>query len=202
MDIAASLDIDHIERITFTAADKGAPSFEAIRNRMVAIKKTLPISGIYSMGQRNGLLYFGPESYPENDPLASPPGTEYKSPPLEALSIFNIKKPRTVGPYTDEYALSEATQDALIMIDQVGRICCWNSAAERMLGYRVAEALDRSLHDMVFAAVVRSTIANQAVRNRRLMCLILRVKSSIAVCIRCFSGGEKCGDERCDLLNV
>ena len=316
MDIAASLDITQVEKITFTASDKGSPEFEAIKNRMIAIKKSLPISGIYSMGQRNGLLYFGPESYLENDPLASPPGTEYKSPPLEALSIFNIKKPRTVGPYTDEYgtfvtaffpiiepktdkvmlvigidllahdwlaqvrtvrrgpllisffvcvllfcatttmgwitpqpgssgqtlktwpfwsvlflalfttalatsyaqsiedlhptgntskewlvlaggvsfsvllawlvfslintrfqatqlvgqitenlsecelrmkAILDAAQDALIMMDQVGRICCWNPAAERVLGYSSSEALDRSLHDLLSGSSPFST---------------------------------------------
>jgi PAS domain S-box-containing protein len=46
-------------------------------------------------------------------------------------------------------SIIEATQDAFIGIDLRGRICDWNSAAEKMLGWRRDEALGRSLGELV-----------------------------------------------------
>src|SRR5690606_27690834 len=40
--------------------------------------------------------------------------------------------------------LDSATEDAIISLDQDGLIANWNSGAERLLGYRAAEALGRS----------------------------------------------------------
>jgi PAS domain S-box-containing protein len=43
----------------------------------------------------------------------------------------------------------ETAQDAFVGIDMRGRICDWNSAAERMLGWPRAEALGRIVTDLV-----------------------------------------------------
>jgi hypothetical protein len=44
---------------------------------MTSAGKPFPQRGIYSMALRGGKLFLGPENYPENDPMASPPDTAY-----------------------------------------------------------------------------------------------------------------------------
>jgi len=46
-------------------------------------------------------------------------------------------------------AMSEASQDGLIMLDDQGRVAFWNRSAEGIFGYSRAEALGHSLHDLV-----------------------------------------------------
>lgn len=49
-------------------------------------------------------------------------------------------------------AMSQASHDALIMIDSRGRVTFWNPAAENMFGYSEAEMLGQPLHDFVAQA--------------------------------------------------
>jgi diguanylate cyclase (GGDEF)-like protein/PAS domain S-box-containing protein len=53
-------------------------------------------------------------------------------------------------------SISAAAQDAIVMIDDTGRIAYWNPSAERMLGYRSAEALGRDVHDLIAPAQYRA----------------------------------------------
>lgn len=46
-------------------------------------------------------------------------------------------------------AMSEASQDGLVMVDDQGQVAFWNRAAEEMFGYSRDEALGRKLHEMV-----------------------------------------------------
>jgi len=46
-------------------------------------------------------------------------------------------------------AISQSSQDAIIMIDHRGRISHWNPAAERMLGYRMEEVIGVKIHDLL-----------------------------------------------------
>jgi len=46
-------------------------------------------------------------------------------------------------------AIGYAARDAIIMIDNAGKIAYWSRAGEEMLGYREADVLGRSLHRMV-----------------------------------------------------
>jgi len=45
--------------------------------------------------------------------------------------------------------ITEAAQDAIIMIDERGDITLWNAAAERIFGYPAEEALDRDAHELL-----------------------------------------------------
>lgn len=47
---------------------------------------------------------------------------------------------------------AESAQDALIILDQDESITYWNGAAEKMFGYSAAEALGRSLHELLAPA--------------------------------------------------
>ena len=101
--IANTINPELARNLTFTAADKDTPAFEQLRKHFIAVGKSLSQRGIYSMILREGAIFFGPENYPENDPMATPPGTVYKQPPPEFFPIFKDKRPVTVGPVTDEY---------------------------------------------------------------------------------------------------
>jgi hypothetical protein len=101
--IATALNPELARKLTFTAADKGTPAFEIFRRQLTALGKHIPNRGIYSMALRKGKIFFGPENYPEDDPMASPSGTEYQQPPTEDFQIFKDKHPVTIGPFTDEY---------------------------------------------------------------------------------------------------
>lgn len=45
--------------------------------------------------------------------------------------------------------ICSSMQDAIVMIDENGIICYWNSAAEKIFGYSKAEALGSNLHKLV-----------------------------------------------------
>jgi|GEM_PF-1288601 len=47
--------------------------------------------------------------------------------------------------------LTRTVHEALVMIDERGRIRFWNASAERIFGYTSAEALGRDLHELVTA---------------------------------------------------
>ena len=46
-------------------------------------------------------------------------------------------------------AITDAAQDAILMLDSEGRVSYWNPAAERILGYVSAEAIGQNLHDLI-----------------------------------------------------
>jgi signal transduction histidine kinase/CHASE1-domain containing sensor protein len=101
--ISQAIDPELVKKLTFTAADKGTPAFERIREQMVAYGHLITQRGIYSLALHNGILIFGPENYAEDDPMASSPGTIYEKPSPEDYEMFAGRKPLTVGPITDEY---------------------------------------------------------------------------------------------------
>ena len=103
LQVACVINPELAAKLTFTAADQGTPAFEVIREQMILLGKTFPQRGIYSMALRGGTIFFGPENYPENDSMASPPGTEYGQPSVENLEIFRDKRPFTEGPISDEF---------------------------------------------------------------------------------------------------
>lgn len=49
-------------------------------------------------------------------------------------------------------AITEAAQDAILMMDDAGNLSFWNPAAERILGYTAAEALGQNLHELLAPA--------------------------------------------------
>ncbi len=90
-------------QLTFTEADADSPAHHRLCQVMTAFGRNIPNRGVYSMAQRGGKLYFGPENYPPDDPMASPPGTEYLEPGPEDFAIFITGEPFVAGPLKDEY---------------------------------------------------------------------------------------------------
>jgi hypothetical protein len=102
-DIARNINPELARKLTFTAADTGTPVFEHICRQMINEAKTGTQRGIYSTAIRDGKIVFGPETYPDGDPLASPAGTVYEKPTPQNWHVLQNGTPATVGPYTDEY---------------------------------------------------------------------------------------------------
>ncbi|MDD4101925.1 MAG: CHASE domain-containing protein, partial [Kiritimatiellae bacterium] len=101
--IAQNIDPSSVSRLSFTAEDAGMPLFRRMCDQLAAYQSVLKCRGIWSMALRNGTLIFGPESYDQNDPMASPPGTPYLEPSEYDFNIFSNGQPCTVGPLQDEY---------------------------------------------------------------------------------------------------
>lgn len=109
--ISQALDAGSIKLLNFQRDDRALRSFQQVGRQMRQLSSSVRISwspagryvSIYSMKMVNGAIRFGPESIPENHPMASPPGTVYKDPPPELLKVFSTGRPAVVGPYTDEY---------------------------------------------------------------------------------------------------
>ena len=87
-EIAQAVDPEAVKALTFSPADRGVPAFERLRRQFIAYSQVFPQRGIYTLALRDGRLLFGPESYAEDDPLASPPGTVYREPSAEDFAIF------------------------------------------------------------------------------------------------------------------
>ncbi len=101
--LARNVDPALVQRLTFTPTDKGNPAYERLRAQLTAYGRLIPNWGIYTMALRDGQIVFGPENYPEGDPMASPPGTVYQEPAPEDFAIFQTGQPCTIGPVSDEY---------------------------------------------------------------------------------------------------
>jgi PAS domain S-box-containing protein len=101
--IAQSLNPEMVKALSFRAADKSSPAFQFLCKQMTALGRYIPQRGIYSMTLRDGRLVFGPENYPQDDPMSSPPGLIYEEPAREAFEAFTQGKALTAGPYADEY---------------------------------------------------------------------------------------------------
>jgi len=56
--------------------------------------------------------------------------------------------------------ISEAAQDAIIMMGQDQRISFWNAAAERVFGYTAAEALGQELHSLITLPAAQAAFAH------------------------------------------
>ncbi|MDZ4165099.1 MAG: PAS domain S-box protein [Smithellaceae bacterium] len=103
MGLTRTMDPARIKDLSFTAADQERPVFRLLREQIRGYQTMIPCRGIYTLAIRNGALVFGPESYAQGDPQASPPGTTYQQPTAEARAMFHTRRAFTEGPAADEY---------------------------------------------------------------------------------------------------
>ncbi len=101
--IAGSLNVQMVKELSFTPADKGTQAFEFIRGQLTALGAYCPHRGIYTMTLRDGQIFFGPEDYAADDPMASSPGTVYDEPSEDDFRVFTTATAAVFGPTTDEY---------------------------------------------------------------------------------------------------
>lgn len=103
VELAHSLNLHYVKSLTFTPGDKDLPAYRRICEQMRAYSKLIHQRGIYSMKLIGGSIYFGPESYAESDPYASPPGTLYEEPSETDFEALRNGSTAVFGPITDEY---------------------------------------------------------------------------------------------------
>ncbi len=113
--VASSVDPYLAQHLSFTLADKQSAIFEVIKERLLEASQGIWCQGIYTVAIREGRLVFGPETYPEDHPMASPVGTVYQQPPEPLWEIFRQKRPKVIGPYTDEYGTFVSTFAPVIL---------------------------------------------------------------------------------------
>jgi PAS domain S-box-containing protein len=132
-------------------ADGGATDAAPGENARVtglAAHYCVPIrSGVETQGAL--LVYVNPgheRSEAEEDFLASVAGT------LAAIIQRKRIEERLRESEARHRAITEAAQDAIITVDARGDISFWNPAAQRIFGYRAAEAVGRNLVGLLVAA--------------------------------------------------
>src|ERR1700733_6154259 len=74
-------------KLTFTPSDERAPAFEQMHDQMVAAGKRMDVLGVSSTVQRQGKIFYGPQSYPKRSSFAAAPGSQDHQPPPEFLPI-------------------------------------------------------------------------------------------------------------------
>ena len=81
-DLARTLNPGLAKKLTFTATDQGTPVDAALGEQLLACGARIPNRGIFTTAQHDGKIFFGPETYPPGDPVASSPGAVYEEPPF------------------------------------------------------------------------------------------------------------------------
>ena len=99
---------------------------------------------------------------------------------------------RMAAPTSDVLALLEATFDAVVIMDDRGRISAFNRSAEEMFGYRAADALGRNVSMLM-------TCADRAAHDDHLQALprAAASRASSAGDATCASGIATAANSRC-----
>lgn len=103
MAIARAVNPERAENLKFSPEDRLNPSYRRLSHQFRDYLSAVKCRGIYTIGLRDGRLVFGPESYLDDDPQASPPGTVYIQPTRAVTEAFLHPTPFVEGPYEDEY---------------------------------------------------------------------------------------------------
>ena len=101
--IASTVHPERVKALSFTEADRDRPEFVRLRQQMMSYRDLIQAQGIWSLTLRDGDLLFGPETYPDGNPLASPPGAVYEQPSAQVRDLFHTGQAFVQGPYIDEY---------------------------------------------------------------------------------------------------
>jgi PAS domain S-box-containing protein len=104
-EIAQTIDPDLARALTFSPADAGTPADVRLRAHLATYTELVRWGGIYTLALRDGKLVFGPESYPPDSALASPPGTVYQEPGADDFRVITEARAYVVGPEWDEYGV-------------------------------------------------------------------------------------------------
>lgn len=101
--ISQNLDPAEMQSLAFDLADRERPVFQRINRQLAAYARAVGLRCVYTQVRRGNEILFGPESLASSDPLASPPGTVFQKATADNLRVFDLGKPMTQGPVTDEY---------------------------------------------------------------------------------------------------
>lgn len=88
--------------LTFTSTDRDLPVFKSLQHQLAVAAEHLNLLGLFTIAQRDGQFFLGPDSYPAKHPSASLPGTLYLHPPPEAVKSFASGQPHVTHVYPDK----------------------------------------------------------------------------------------------------
>lgn len=74
---------------------------------------------------------------------------------LNILEDLEVSRKETESTMHKINAMSQAVNDALVMIDGRGNVLFWNQAAEKLFGYTAAEAMGKDFHEMAVPSETR-----------------------------------------------
>ena len=85
---------------------------------------------------------------------------------LLPISYFLVLKPvlaqlqQALHQSEDQFqAVTQSATDAILGMDERGKICIWNNAATKMFGYSATSAIGRQLHELIVPNQYRSRAA-------------------------------------------
>ena len=96
--VAGTIRPEVVRQLAFTAQDRTNVCFQSLRSQLSSFAGTMGYRCVYSQALRGGRVVSGPESRPETDPLASPPGTVFARPTAGNLDLFRRGDSLTQGP--------------------------------------------------------------------------------------------------------
>lgn len=104
--VAEAISPQRVQRLTFGPADVHCPEYQTLCEQLRLYQPQVACRGIWTIaaGQDQRLI-FGPESYADDDPHRSPPGTVYEQPSQELRDFFENGRAFTEGPFADEYGV-------------------------------------------------------------------------------------------------
>ncbi len=167
IDISRAINPALVAKLSFTSADVDAPAYLQIRRQMIAMAAGGTQRGIYSMALRDGTIVFGPESYPENDPMASSPGMVYEQPSIEDQRIFETGTSVAYGPYTDEYG-TFVTALAPVVDPRTGRVLMVAAIDVLAADWQAALNTERRRPFLIAGVLGLVALVSLAVRRRGL----------------------------------
>jgi len=80
---------EHIEKLNFTPDDVESPYFQRISDQIKNYSYYSGIHGIYTIKEREGDFFFGPESFMPDDSLYRESGSRFLNPPSELKKVFD-----------------------------------------------------------------------------------------------------------------
>jgi len=164
--------IRDVKELSFTPADRQTAPFQRLSGQMKAAMQVIDCRMIYSMVQRGDDIVFGPETVPEGDPYASPPGTPYYQAPEVLQEVFRTRNPAAVGPYRDEYGVfvsvfapvTDPATDEMVMVlgmDVEASAWIWKTIASVLLPVSLV-----ALSLLLTLLAVRLVRSNREIRRR------------------------------------
>jgi PAS domain S-box-containing protein len=117
VDLVHSFHPEHVEKLEFTPDDAESPYFQRVTNQIRNYSLFCGIRGIYTLQERGGRFYFGPESYLPGDSLYREPGTRYKNPPSSLKRVFEEQVTLVTPAYTNEHASFVSCYSPLSTLD-------------------------------------------------------------------------------------
>lgn len=86
--IVRTIEPGRARNISFSSDDNVHPSATSLREQLIAFAAAMNYHRIWTIGQRDGTYYYGPESRSIEDPQAVKSGTVFQNPPAALQSAF------------------------------------------------------------------------------------------------------------------